>query len=144
MRQGKRRTKKRSFEIRFYEELVSSQPDFIEALSCLGDAYTKGGLFAKGLEIDLRLIQLKPDDPIVYYNLACSQSLLGNIDAAFEALKKAILLGYDDFSYLAKDEDLKNLRQDLRFSKLMSKIKNRFMAVSRRKPSLERQKSSDL
>ena len=107
MSQGRRRTKKRSFEIRFYEELVDSQPDFIEALSCLGDAYTKGGLFAKGLEIDLRLIELKPDDPIVYYNLACSHSLLGNIDAAFGALKKAILLGYDDFSYLAKDEDLK-------------------------------------
>ena len=130
MRQARRR-KKNSFEIRFYEELVKQQPDFIEALSCLGDAYTKGGLFQKGLAIDLRLIRLKPDDPLVHYNLACSHSLLGDIDAAFEALKKAILLGYDDFSYLAKDEDLKNLRQDLRFSKLMSKIKDRFMAVKR-------------
>ena len=142
MRQARRR-RKNSFEITFYEELVKHQPDFIEALSCLGDAYTKGGFFQKGLAIDLRLIALKPDDPIVHYNLACSHSLLGEIDAAFEALKKAILLGYDDFSYLAKDEDLKNLRQDLRFRKLMSKIKDRFMAVGRRRSSLEHQKSPE-
>jgi tetratricopeptide (TPR) repeat protein len=143
MRSPKRR-KKNSFEIRFYEELVRLQPDFIEALSCLGDAYTKGGFFQKGLEIDLKLIVLKPDDPIVHYNLACSHSLLGDVDASFQALKKAILLGYDDFSYLAKDEDLQNLRQDLRFSKLMSKIKDRCMTVNRRRSSLEHHKSSDL
>ena len=101
----RKRKPKRTFEIRFYEQLVSKEPNFIEALSCLGDAYTKGGLFREGLEVDLRLTKLKPNDPIIYYNLACSYSLLGEVDGAFESLKKAILLGYDDFSYLFKDRD---------------------------------------
>ena len=137
MKTRKRKIRRKSFEIRFYEQLVSSEPNFIEALSCLGDAYTRGGLFNEGLQVDLRLIQLKPNDPIVYYNLACSYSLLDERDQAFEALKKAILLGYDDFSYLFKDKDLENLRRDVRFERLMSKIRSRFLRLQQKTPPLE-------
>ena len=137
MRVPKKKPKK-TFEIRFYEQLVSREPNFIEALSCLGDAYTKTGLFREGLDVDLRLTKLKPNDPIIYYNLACSYSLLGELDASFEALKKAILLGYDDFSYLFKDKDLDNLRGDVRFEKLMFKIRRRFSNIKAKRPALEK------
>lgn len=99
------------FEISFYENLLKKKPDFIQALIALGDAYTKRGFYQKGLEIDKRLIQLKPDDPTVFYNLACSYSLLGLLDEALQTLKKAIKLGYRDFKWLKKEPDLENLRR---------------------------------
>ena len=123
MKEQGRRLKRRNLEIRFYEELVKTRPDFTQALSCLGNAYTKRGLFHKGLEVDLRLIRLKPDDPVAYYNLACSYCLLGETEKALESLKKAVFLGYEDFTYLMKDKDLEALRKDGGFKRFMEKVK---------------------
>jgi tetratricopeptide (TPR) repeat protein len=112
------------FEIKFYENLFQERPDFVEALIALGDPYTKAGLYQKGLEIDLRLSQLRPDDGMVFYNLACSQSLLKNIEAALKALIAAIKLGYRDWEFMRQDPDLDNLRQDGRFQEILERIKD--------------------
>jgi len=116
---------KDDFEIKFYEGVLKNSPDFVEALIALGDLYTKKGFYKKGLNVDLRLAKLKPDDPIIFYNLACDYSLLNEIDRAIEALKKAISLGYDDFDYLKRDRDLENLRKDKRFKSLISLFKEK-------------------
>lgn len=108
------------FEIGFYEGLLKERPDYAQALNALGDAYTKRGFYEKGLKIDKRLAQLKPDDPVVFYNLSCSLSLLGLIDEAAGTLKKAIKLGYNDFRWLEKDPDLENLRKSPEY-KLITK-----------------------
>ncbi len=100
------------FEIAFYESILKDTPGFIEALSAIGDLYTRAGYWQKGLDVDLKLIQLRPDDPIVSYNLACSYSLLNQPRPALSALSKAIDLGYDDFAYLKTDPDLENLLKD--------------------------------
>ncbi len=110
------------FEISFYEGLLNKNPGFVRALIALGDAYTKKGDFKKGLEIDLRLSQMRKDDPLVHYNLACSYSLLNLLDEAFRALRKAIVLGYSDFHYLKLDPDLENLRKDTRFPRLFKEL----------------------
>lgn len=106
------------FEIKFYENILKDSPDFVEALVALGDAYTKNGRYEEGLKVDQKLAKLKPKDPVVFYNLACSYSLLKELDVSLEALRKAIKLGYDDFSYIQKDLDLENLRQDKRYKTL--------------------------
>jgi Flp pilus assembly protein TadD len=115
--------KKKDFEIKFFEGLVKKQPNFFEALSLLGDAYTRKGFYKEGLEVDKRLVKLKPEDPIVHYNLACSLSLIGDIEGAFKELKKAVLLGYDDFSYILEDPDLENVRKHPQFKEFVSKLK---------------------
>lgn len=99
------------FELAFYEKLLSAYPDFVDALIPLGDAYTRRGLPEKGLEIDLRLIRLRAHDPLIWYNLACSYSLLTRLDEALDALRRAVELGYADFEYLRRDPDLTNLRR---------------------------------
>ena len=86
------------FEIQFYDGIIKRSPNFIEVLGVLGDLYTKRGLFTKGLKIDERLSVLRPNDPIVLYNLACSYSLLNKLDFAFMYIKKAIKYGYDDLN----------------------------------------------
>jgi tetratricopeptide (TPR) repeat protein len=106
------------FEIEFFEGIARRDPDFVEALQILGDAYTRMGQWEKGLQIDQRLAKLCADNPLVFYNLACSYSLLKRVDEAFTALDHAVKLGYNDARWLTKDPDLDNLRQDNRFEKI--------------------------
>ena len=107
------------FEIAFYEQLVQQYPAFLDALIALGEAYTRRGWHDKGLAIDQRLVQLKGRDPVVWYNLACSYSLLSRLDDSLDALRRAITLGYDDFEYLKKDPDLHALRQSPQFRQFL-------------------------
>jgi tetratricopeptide (TPR) repeat protein len=109
------------FQITFFENLLKKNPDFVEALIALGDAYTKRGRYEDGLKIDQRLVQLKPDEPVVHYNLACSYSLLKMADLCLEALRKAIQLGYRDFVFMEKDPDLDFIKKDPRYKDLFSK-----------------------
>lgn len=109
------------FEIRFYENILKKRPNFIQALITLADSYTKKGFYKEGLKIDKKLAKLRPADPIIFYNLSCSYSLLKRNKSAFEALKKAIGLGYKDFTYMQQDPDLDNLRRDKRYGDFISR-----------------------
>jgi len=113
------------FELHFYEKILEHKPDFIEALMVLGDLYTKKGRHIDGLQIDQKLARLRPKDPTVLYNLACSHSLVKNIDEALVVIKKAIEYGYDNIEYLERDDDLHNLRQDSRFREYLLGVKNK-------------------
>lgn len=110
------------FEVQFMEELLTNDPCNEEALMVLGRTYTRRGEYEKGLAIDRRLARLRPSDPTVYYNLACSCSLLQQLEDGFVALEKAIALGYRDLGHMLKDPDLANLRQDQRFRHLVSRV----------------------
>ena len=113
------------FEITFYNGLIEKNPNFAEALIALGELYTNAGMYKEGLAIDEKLVQLRPEDPVVHYNLACSYSLLNDIDKAYRSVKKAIHCGYSDFEHLRKDNDLSNLWKDQRFQQYFSRIKNK-------------------
>ena len=110
-------------KIAFIEGVVRRDPDYVEALQILGDHYTQRGRITEGLKVDQRLARLEPQNPLVFYNLACSYSLAGELDAAAGALEKALQLGYRDFDWLAKDPDLKPLRAHTAFDDLKVKIR---------------------
>ncbi len=111
------------FTLWFLEGIIERNPNYVDCLMYLGNAYTAHGMYEKGLLVDQKLSHLRPNDPLVYYNLACSYALLKNIDAAFDALEKAIALGYNDIYHLERDKDLAFLREDIRYHKLIGKIK---------------------
>lgn len=113
------------FEIEFCEKLLAQNERFLSALIMLGDLYTQRGLYEKGLAIDEKLSRLKPEDPVVFYNLACSYSLLNRVGDSLAAIKKAIALGYDDFEHLGQDLDLKNLFRDVRFKEYLTFLKDK-------------------
>ncbi len=110
------------FEIRFYEKLLTAYPDFIDVLVPLGDAYTRRGLYEQGLRIDLRLAQLRRNDSLTWYNLACSFSLLKRLDEALDALKQSVALGYRDFEYVQHDPDLRALRQSPKYREFFESL----------------------
>lgn len=117
----KRQIENLDFEISFFEGIIKNNPNYIDALIPIGDAYTKRGYYEKGLEVDLKLSSLLPKDPVVHYNLACSYSLLGKIDLSLDAIKKAISLGYKDLKWMNRDPDLENARKDVRYKCLIKK-----------------------
>ena len=107
------------FQIAFLESLLRADPHNIEVLVQLGDMYARLGFVEKGLDIDLKLVDLCPQEKVFHYNLACSYSLLSEPDSALLALEKAFLLGYDDLEQLQTDSDLDNIRKDRRFQHLL-------------------------
>ena len=109
-------------KIEFIEGIVRRDPNYVDALQLLGDHYTQRGLFAEGLKVDEHLARLEPQNPLVFYNLACSYSLTEEFERAVFALEKALSLGYRDFTWLAKDPDLKKLRSQPVFDNLKAKI----------------------
>lgn len=110
-------------QIHFMEGLVRRDPEYVDALQLLGDHYTQRGKYDQSLKVDERLSHLQPNDPLVYYNLACSYSLNDHLELAAAALEKAINLGYSDFAWLAKDPDLRNLRKHPVFQPIKEKVR---------------------
>jgi len=110
-------------KIAFMEGLVRRDSNYVEALQLLGDHYTQRGRFSEGLHVDERLARLEPQNPLVFYNLACSYSLTDQFDRAVFALDRAIELGYRDFKWLVKDPDLKKLRAQPAFGEIKEKVR---------------------
>ena len=119
----RRESKDLDIKIRFMEGIVRRDPNYIEALQLLGDHYTQRGLYDRGLKVDEQLSRLEPHNPLVFYNLACSYSLIGEVDLAAKSLEKALTLGYRDFKWLAKDPDLRTLRKHPAFREIEAKIR---------------------
>jgi tetratricopeptide (TPR) repeat protein len=116
-------------KISFMEGLVRRDPAYVDALQLLGDHYTQRGRFVEGLNVDERLARLEPQNPVVFYNLACSYSLTDQFDRAGAALEKAIHLGYKDFDWLKKDPDLKKFRLQPAYREILKKIRSRKVKV---------------
>jgi hypothetical protein len=111
-------------EIQFMEGLVRRDPEYVAALRILGDDYTRRGRVQEGLQVDLQLVRLCPQDAGVHYNLACSYSLAGQCDLAVDELDHAIDLGYRDFRWLSRDPDLRNLRRHPSFKSIRQKLRS--------------------
>ena len=127
----KKRENETDFHIRFYENILKTTPDFIEALIAIGDLYTQKGMVEQGLAVDLRLSRLRPNDEGILYNLACSYSLMREVDKAFGVMKLALECGYDDLNYLEVDDDLEHLRKDERFQEYYSRYRREKVAPSK-------------
>ena len=110
-------------EMNFLEQVRRRCPADRPGNEVLGDLYTKVGRIEDGLDVDLALTRAHPDDAYVWYNLGCSYALIGQKDEAFVALGRAVDLGYCDFEWFMKDDNLDGIRSDLRFFKLLIRMK---------------------
>jgi tetratricopeptide (TPR) repeat protein len=107
------------FELDFFSKILAQFPDYVDVLRVMGNLLTLKGRYAEGLQIDRRLIRLRPGDPLAHYNLACSYALLKKPDLSLKTLRQAVELGYRDFRYMREDRDLDLIRNDPRFRQLL-------------------------
>jgi|ERR1051326_1705138 tetratricopeptide (TPR) repeat protein len=120
---NRRQQRDLDIEIGFMRGVVQRDPSFVEALQILGDDYTRRGRFLDGLKVDEQLVKLRPEDPTMLYNLACSYALTKRYEQAASALSRAIERGYRDFKWLVKDPDLQGLRAHPIFKNIQTKIR---------------------
>ena len=113
------------FEIEFFGGILQRTLDYVDVLRAQGNNLTLKGRYSEGLQIDKRLVQLRPEDPYAHYNLACSLALLKRSDQALQTLRRAVELGYNDFRYMKEDRDLDSIRHDPRFRQLLCEFENR-------------------
>jgi tetratricopeptide (TPR) repeat protein len=112
----------RDFEIEFLERVLERDPFFVDAIRVQANNLAARGEYARALQLDRRLVRLIPDNAIAWYNLACTYSVLGMIEPAFSSLQRSLELGYRFGRRLRKDPDLKALRRDPRFLRLLRRF----------------------
>ena len=127
---GRKEFRDLDVEIRFLEGLVGRDPAYIEALQLLGDDYTRRGRVSDGLRIDMQLKTLRPNDPDVLFNLACSLALSGEFETAADELCRAMAAGYRDFRWMSRDPDLAKLKKHPAFRRVRTMIKALGTAVT--------------
>ncbi|MFO0908766.1 MAG: hypothetical protein U0794_10475 [Isosphaeraceae bacterium] len=110
------------FELEFIGGILDRDPFFADALRVHANNLAAKGNYTRALQMDRRLVRLLPDRAIPWYNLACSYALLGMTDPALAALQRALDLGYRQIDHLRRDPDLKSLRHDPRFIRLIRKF----------------------
>ena len=67
-------------ELRFLEGVRNRYPADAKVLKAIGDLYTQAGHYEAGLEVDLKLSRICPEESEVWYNLGCSLALVGRKD----------------------------------------------------------------
>ena len=104
---------------------VRRRPQNDAAWTDLGHVLTRLGRNGRALEVDREIVRRMPDDETAHYNLACSLALVGEVDAAFAELERAVELGYADAEHAAADQDLAPLRDDERFAGFLARLRER-------------------
>jgi Flp pilus assembly protein TadD len=117
-----REQSQRDFEVEFLGRILERDPYYADVLRVQANNLARRGESTRALQLDRRLTRLQPDRPIPWYNLACSYAVLGMLDPAFEALQRAVDLGYQHFRHMIRDPDLKALRQDPRFARILRRV----------------------
>jgi tetratricopeptide (TPR) repeat protein len=110
------------FELEFLGRILEHDPLFADALRVHANNLAAKGQYGRALLMDRRLVRLLPDRPIPWYNLACSYAVLGMTEPAIAAISRALDLGYRYIEHLRRDPDLKSLRLDPRFVRLLRRF----------------------
>lgn len=125
----RQKTRGLDVEISFLEALRARSPDFADVLRLLGVAYSQRGRHQDALEVDEQLARLCPNDPRVFYNLACSYSLARRPGHSITALGRALNRGYQDYRWILKDPDLANARRHRLFRWISERIQRPWLKV---------------
>jgi Flp pilus assembly protein TadD len=103
--------------IKTYESFLQDNPTNGRGWFNLGYARHCSSKHAAAIQAFEKSIQFGYRKPTALYNIACGHAMIGNRNAAFEWLDKAVDAGFDVGGYISGDEDLDNLRSDPRFKR---------------------------
>jgi adenylate cyclase len=79
----------------------------------------------------IRALAIDPDDGATQYNLACTYSILGDLDQALDLLEKVAHRSTpEQFMWISNDSDLESIRSHPRYQMLLATIENQRAATS--------------
>ena len=100
------------------ENQTMKAPEDARARSLLAGIYAEVGRKEDAAREMQFATTLRPNDPILHYNCACTYALMGMKPEAIESLKKAWDAGYQDNDWVRRDPDLDLLHGDPEFERL--------------------------
>jgi serine/threonine protein kinase/Tfp pilus assembly protein PilF len=109
--------------------LGPEQSDTKDTILSLARTLSSEGDFAQAEKLFRDAIQIaskaegQPDLPDAWFNFACGAAVAGRREQALEYLRRAIDRGYNDAEPMTTDKDLKSLRGDSRFEKIVAALK---------------------
>ena len=65
------------------------------------------------------MLRIRPENPDIYYNLACIYSRQDNVDESVNNLQQAVRKGFHNWELIKKDPDLANIRNTFYVNELM-------------------------
>lgn len=112
-----------------WQAIVAAEPTSAVAWFNLGYSLHAAGRLEEALIAHEQAASFPAFESRASYNLACAHALLGETEAALDALQRAVAAGFEDLSGLRSDPDLDALRGEARFHALLDEI---VLPVSRR------------
>lgn len=103
---------------------LAQQPD-ADVLKQQFDAAYQAKNWRTAIEAGRKLANLRPDDPVSAYNLACVYALAGNKPEAMEWLSAADERGFADADLMQSDADLASLRELASFREVVERVGKR-------------------
>jgi non-specific serine/threonine protein kinase len=104
--------------IQIMESQIAKVPEDARARSLLSNYYSQIGRREDAIREMQFSVALRPTDPTMHYNTACTYCALGMKTEALESLKQAWKFGYRDSVWVRRDPDLTILHGDPEFEKL--------------------------
>ncbi len=98
------------FEAEFLHAVLARRPYYEDVLRRQAENLARAGRYQELLPLDRRMVELRPEDAVIRYNLTCTLARLDRLKEALTSLNKAIELGYSDFDHIESDPDLEALR----------------------------------
>ncbi len=122
-KRGRKNLGQIDFELDFLGRILERSPFHVDVLRVHASNLAARGLHHRALQMDRRLVRLLPDRSIPRYNLACTYAVLGMTENAVSTLFRAVELGYSDLRRIVRDPDLKSLRLDPRYLRLVERMR---------------------
>jgi Flp pilus assembly protein TadD len=103
--------------------ITEREPQNAEAWFSLGYSLHSLGRLEEAIVAHERAAEFMQVRPTALYNLGCAHALLGDPDAAFAALDRAVAAGFNNLGVMQEDSDLKSLHGDARWAALVASVK---------------------
>jgi predicted Zn-dependent protease len=103
------------------QSLTSQAPSSPETYNLLGRVKLLFGEEKQASKAFKKGLTLAPEDPILIYNMGCTQARQGKTNEALASLEKAFTLHPTLTSHAAEDPDLVSLYENLEFKALLTK-----------------------
>jgi hypothetical protein len=104
-----------------YQKRYEVDLKLIQAIQNLAIAYSQKGEDTNALMYLHDVINMNPNNPDAYYNIACIYAKQKNMDESIIWLKQAIEKGFHDYVLIRKDPDLANIRNTTFVHELLQK-----------------------
>jgi non-specific serine/threonine protein kinase len=101
------------------QQQLERVPEDVRARVLLGTFLAYAGQGDESVRHLQTAVALRPGDPSILYNAACTYGVLKRKAESMETLKKAVAAGYGNLPWMAKDPDLDCLHDEPEFRKLV-------------------------